>query len=364
MSSKILWVSLSLILLFSITSSGYETMNANSADESIVDSYDQKTPSFPITILKDEDFQSYELQGSGLVSDPYIIENLTIEDDTSSLTGILIANTSRYFIIQNCFITDFEYGIQISNIEIETGIVSNNTIYDCNNAMMINKTSTLRIQNNNCTTSQYYGIALFDSDNCIITSNLIHWSRLHGIFLNNNSKNNNIHHNFFVLNNCKIYHAHPYYAWPQAFDSGSNNKWYDITKLEGNYWEDWSERGGYYIDGSSSSQDPFPYRDLDGDILDDYKEITFFGTSHLTSDSDQDELNDREEIYIYYTDPWIKDSDSDGYFDGEEVFLGTDPLDKNDHPGVQEASYLSSALLLTFLVISTLVYSKIRRKEK
>ena len=103
---------------------------------------------------------------------------------------------------------------------------------------------------------------------------------------------------------------------------------------------------------------------LNGDLLDDYNEITFFGTNHLTSDSDSDSLNDREEIYIYYTNPLLNDSDGDGYLDGEEIFLGTDPLEKSDNPGVQEASYFLTSVILAFSLSSLLVYKKKRRKEK
>ena len=356
-------ISFSLMIILFLSVSGCKVNNSIIVEVNISNTSKQMSISLPLTLTKDEDFTSYGFQGSGVESDPYIIENLTIEEDTN-LAGISIVNTTMHFIIRNCFISNLKTGIQITNIGEETGFIYNNTIYDCNNAMVINKTSSLKIQNNHCNTSLYYGIALFESYNCIISYNLIYWSRLHGIFLNNNSNENNIYHNFFVVNNCKIYHAHPYYAWPQAADHGSNNNWFDIIKLVGNYWEDWSERGGYYLDGQSRNQDPFPYRDLDGDKLDDYKEITFFGTNHLTSDSDYDDLNDRVEIYNYYTNPLINDTDEDGYFDGEEVFLGTDPLDINDHPGVQEASYLFTTALLTFFVISIIFYLKDRRKEK
>ncbi|NPD89578.1 MAG: right-handed parallel beta-helix repeat-containing protein [Asgard group archaeon] len=354
---------LSLIIILLLTIIGCTTFNTSILEENNIETSNLMTFSFPIAITQDEDFITYGFQGLGMDSNPYIIENLEIENEVD-LPGIFIENTTKYFVIRNCFINNLKTGIQISKIGEETGFIHNNTIYNCNNAMVINRTNSITIQNNHCNTSIYYGIKLVESDNCIISYNMIYWSRLHGIFLNNNSNNNNIHHNFFVINNCKIYHAAPYYAWPQSSDNGYNNSWFDIIKLEGNYWEDWSGRGGYFLDGQSYSQDPFPYRDLDGDMLDDYKEITFYGTSHQTSDTDHDDLTDREEINNYYTNPLKNDTDEDGYFDGEEVFLGTDPLDEYDHPGVQEASYLFTTALLTFSIISITFYFKKRRKER
>lgn len=352
-----------LIILLLLTIIGCPTLNTTMLYENIIETSNLMTSSFPINIIKDEDFIAYGFQGLGIESDPYIIENLEIENEVD-LPGIFIENTTKHFVIRNCFINNLKTGIQISNIGEKTGFIKNNTIYKCNEAMIINKTNSITIQYNHCNTSAYYGIRLLESNNCLISYNLIYWSRLHGIFLNNNSNNNNIHHNFFVLNNCKIYHAAPYYAWPQASDSSYNNNWFDIFKLEGNYWEDWSGRGGYFLDGQSCAQDPFPYRDLDGDMLDDYKEITFHETSHLTSDTDQDDLTDREEIYNFYTNPLKNDTDEDGYLDGEEVFLGTNPLDGEDHPGVQEASYFFATATLTFFIISVFYYVKNRGKKR
>lgn len=321
--------------------------------------------SLPVEITKNEDFISYGFKGLGTVTEPYIIEDLEIENEVE-LPGITIENTTKYFVIRNCYINNLETGIRITNIADETGIIHNNTIYECDNAIVVNKSNSLLIQSNLCNTSYYYGLSLFDSNDCTISHNIIYWSRLHGIYLNNNSDNNNIYRNFFVLNNCKIYHAHPYYAWPQASDNGQHNRWYDVDNFIGSYWEDWSEKGGYFLDGKSHSQDPFPYRDFDGDFLDDYMEFSFFGTSHLTSDTDQDYLTDREEIFTYSTNPRQNDSDLDGYLDGEEVFLGTDPLNINDHPGIQEASYF---FILTIASISTsglvtYAYNRSRRRRR
>jgi len=51
-------------------------------------------------------------------------------------------------------------------------------------------------------------------------------------------------------------------------------------------------------------------------------------------DPDGDDLANLEE-YQRNTDPWNRDTDGDGYWDGVEADLGTNPLDKQDHPNVE-----------------------------
>ena len=56
-----------------------------------------------IVINKDSEFSvKYRLPGKGTKDDPYRIENRVI--NTEKMWGIAITNTSKHFIIQNCFI--------------------------------------------------------------------------------------------------------------------------------------------------------------------------------------------------------------------------------------------------------------------
>lgn len=95
------------------------------------------------------------------------------------------------------------------------------------------------------------GIYLNNTDFCEISYNLIRENGIHGIILLSGSDNNTIYHNSFIDNNI--------YGSSQASDSGYNNKWFNETLLEGNYWSDiefFPEN--YSIDGSSNSYDPYP----------------------------------------------------------------------------------------------------------
>ncbi len=87
------------------------------------------------------------------------------------------------------------------------------------------------------------------------------------------------------------------------------------------------------------------FADTDGDALDDYHEVMFYGTDPLARDSDGDGLDDRDEVLNYASDPENADSDADGISDGVEVhFTGTDPV-RGDTDGdglldpVEDADY-------------------------
>ena len=102
--------------------------------------------------------------GAGIVGDPYIIENVTI-DAQGSGSGILIENTDDYFIIRNCTIYDvpswngvsYDGGIKLYNTD--NGRIYNNTIYD----------------------TKYASIYLDGADNNTIYENILYQNDLWGI---------------------------------------------------------------------------------------------------------------------------------------------------------------------------------------
>ncbi|MEX0995128.1 MAG: OmpA family protein, partial [Balneolaceae bacterium] len=76
--------------------------------------------------------------------------------------------------------------------------------------------------------------------------------------------------------------------------------------------------------------------DTDGDDLTDGEEVTQYYTDPLNPDTDSDELTDGEEVHDYGTDPLHPDTDGDTFADGHEIEMGTDPLDPNDPPFIEE----------------------------
>ncbi len=247
------------------------------------------TPHDPIWITSDNGLEVFP--GTGTAEHPYLIEgyNITTTDDY----GIFIYNTTKYFIIRNCYVEAGKHGISIYEIADGTAAIINNM---CNNNIMgiklrdsvsstvanntcnnndyhgiwlddsvsstvanntcnnndwhgiwLEDSDSSTVANNTCSNNNKYGIQLWYSDFCVITYNLLLENVEYGIYLEiSYPRNNLIHHNTFVDNNLG--------GSSQARDEGSNNFWYDTETLEGNYWSDWSGTGSYSIDGSASSE--------------------------------------------------------------------------------------------------------------
>ena len=83
----------------------------------------------PIEIWNDSEFGSsgYNFPGTGLVDDPYIIENYNIslgEDDFNY--GIRIMLTTKYFVIKNCYVEGRMYAIYTGSTADNTSRIENN----------------------------------------------------------------------------------------------------------------------------------------------------------------------------------------------------------------------------------------------
>jgi len=271
-------------------------------------------------INSDQDLINYSFPGSGSENDPYRIENLVIS--TTKDYGIYLENTTKYVLIQNCYIYAHYRAIEIYNTTENTITITNNTctsdnyfgifigkspyikilknvIYNCEQAIEFNDCPFALVANN----------TLFDNICCIRVEYRSPYSRI----LENNITNNYeviwlansggyflIKDNLIVNNNFGILLTitpGPYYPdscsiiynliegtkWygllidsndntifhnsfvnnhlegkSQAKDDGLNNVWYNESLREGNYWSDWWGFGSYKVDGSAKSYDPYP----------------------------------------------------------------------------------------------------------
>ncbi len=206
--------------------------------------------------------------------------------------GIRIGDSTNSTLIDNICSYNEECGISLlfsPNSTVENNVCNNNEEYGIYNhksnnsqilgnncdenevGIYIEESITGTIFENFCSSSLTKGIELLESSNytiqeniiinnniglnlnntdfCKISYNLIRDNDEYGIILLNGSDNNTIHHNSFIDNNLA--------GSSQASDSGSNNKWYDETFLEGNYWSNLVAEN-YSIDGSSNSYDLHP----------------------------------------------------------------------------------------------------------
>ncbi|OLS17097.1 MAG: hypothetical protein HeimC2_36890 [Candidatus Heimdallarchaeota archaeon LC_2] len=236
----------------------------------------------PIIIIKDSDFTSLGLTGTGILEDPFLIEGLKIVNSNSNLISVI--NTTAYFIIINNFldsknsqnsaihISSTANGIIKNNIikNSETGIniASSDKIVIIQNSVEESSVMAIHIENSNGNTLSLndisengIGISFERSSRNILANNNLRKNNEYGVKLNFDSFNNTVAWNNFVENNLE--------SNSQALDDGSSNV------FVGNYWNEWispdEDSNGivdqvYNIDGQSDNVDEFPQM-LSNDLI-------------------------------------------------------------------------------------------------
>jgi parallel beta-helix repeat protein len=289
----------SIILLLSLLSITY-LVNSES-DTSSGKKLSDLVTSEQIKILSDQDFIDLGFSGTGSESDPYLIENLEITGDSYS-DNIEIKDTTKFFIIQNCYLKSGSQAISIEDAAPGTVQVINNICesnknrglwlentndtYIANNEMIENAVCGIRLENcssclitenifsdsaalgalaillsnsaditvtYNTMINQYYsGIAMMHTNDSLIAYNHIEQHNTYSIKFNFGCYNTVIHHNNNIDNNLGAS------GESQAFDAGVGNIWYEEATLEGNYWDDWDGEGSYELTGAANCCDPYP----------------------------------------------------------------------------------------------------------
>jgi len=149
-----------------------------------------------IEINSDNDFKKFDLPGVGTANDPYILEDLTISDQ--SFRGISISNTNKFFVIRNCYLfRNLLNGIRLDSIAQGTGLIYNNTIVEHPLAgILISNSHNITVQSNTIIESKYM-IWLNNSNNCNMIDNSIYAYRppldqysikYRGIYIDNSEK--------------------------------------------------------------------------------------------------------------------------------------------------------------------------------
>ena len=155
-----------------------------------------------ITVNNNSDLKEISSSGNGSKINPYIIENKIISGE-GSLYCILINNTSRYFVLRNCFLSNASYGLFLSNVSralIGTNFISNNL----ERGIYIKSSFNNTFIGNSIYDNSHFGVFL---DNCSLNNvenNFIFENNMAGIFLNN-SLYNNITENTINSHHCPIY---------------------------------------------------------------------------------------------------------------------------------------------------------------
>ncbi len=133
----------------------------------------------PIHITNDNNFSVFP--GSGTKTDPYRLENYNISSEVQNF-GINISDTTKYFVIQNCFIKVKQVGMWISWIAHGTAEIRNNTCieHDTYGIDLWGAPGTL-IDNNTLTSNSLNGISCIDSDDVIVSNNILSLNKKNGV---------------------------------------------------------------------------------------------------------------------------------------------------------------------------------------
>ena len=152
-----------------------------------------KKPLESILIWSDEDFQKYDFEGNGTISSPYLISNFNIT--TGSNEGIFISGTSKFVIIENCYVDAKTTGIKILNTADGTIKILNN--YCTNNidyGIRVVNSDFVVVQNNTCVSSSSLktsqGISISFSKNATLEENSCYGHELYGINIDNSPFSN------------------------------------------------------------------------------------------------------------------------------------------------------------------------------
>ncbi|MHA1346937.1 MAG: right-handed parallel beta-helix repeat-containing protein [Candidatus Heimdallarchaeaceae archaeon] len=291
----------SILLVLSLLSFSYLANSASDTSSGI--NLSDLVTSDQIQIKSDQDFIDFGFSGTGSESDPYLIENLEIMGDSFS-DNIEIKDTTKYFIVQNCYLKSGSHAVDIIDAAPGTvqvinnicegnkyrGLWLENTVdaYIANNEMIENAVCGIRLENCsnilitentledysdvplcaiaialgnsvditvtwNIMINQFYsGIGLMHTNDSLIAYNHIEQHNEYSIKANFGCYNNVIHHNNNIDNNLDAT------GESQASDAGVDNFWYEDATSEGNYWSDWSGEGNYDLIGAASCCDPYP----------------------------------------------------------------------------------------------------------
>ncbi len=154
----------------------------------------------PIKVSSDTELASIAVRGNGSQIDPYILEGWSIT--TSGVHGIYIHHTTKYFIVQNCWleiarVEDF-YGIYIRNIADGTALLFNNICKNSDIGIKAERATDSIIANNSCFYNNQ-GLHLDRSGDSLVANNTIRDNFGSGISLQSSENttllNNVCHHN-------------------------------------------------------------------------------------------------------------------------------------------------------------------------
>ncbi len=181
-----------LIILAGATRTQVSASNEEERKSTSKNSIHFYVPHEPIIITNDKNFTDYGFPGLGTVEEPYIIENYNIT--TSNNEGIYINDTTKHFVIRNCYVDAESRGIQISYIAKGTASIIHNTCTNndygiylySSSGIFLSHSSGVILTNNTCN-NNYYGIWLWNSSSAMLTDSICSNNKGLGIRLHSSS---------------------------------------------------------------------------------------------------------------------------------------------------------------------------------
>ena len=156
----------------------------------------QDTSSFfphdPIQIYSDSNFtfENGVTNGDGSIENPWIIENLSITNTSYVYANggvgyycIFIQDTSDYFIIRNCYISNINSISGLHLYNVSNCIIENNKIENMNRGIRFYNSENIIIKNNTVQGHKEAGISLTYLTDSIITNNTIQNNQICGLCL-------------------------------------------------------------------------------------------------------------------------------------------------------------------------------------
>ncbi len=140
------------------------------------------TPHEPIIITHDNNFTDYGFPGLGTEEEPYIVENYTILATVGK--GISIEDTTKYFVIRNCYVDVGSCGIYLSSNAEGTAYVENNKCVENIRGILVDNSPGAKIINNYCeNATNGVGIQVSSSPNTSLINNTCINNYWTGIYL-------------------------------------------------------------------------------------------------------------------------------------------------------------------------------------
>ncbi|MFH1587847.1 MAG: right-handed parallel beta-helix repeat-containing protein [Candidatus Diapherotrites archaeon] len=235
--------------------------------------------------------------GRGLIIEG---NNITLDCQDHLIDGTEISNSKGIYLntvtgttVENCRISEFDFGIYLENSNYNTiinnnsynngyfgiflwqshgnALIDNNTSNNDSDGIYFDSSNSNLIANHNTNNNENCGIYLGNSRNNSVTNSVANENDWAGILLNYTSNNNEITNNVFQNNNegvrtmnsmQNIFYENIFSNNTEynAYESMGTNDWNNTTT--GNYWGDFNSNPGYpthyEIPGNGNGVDYFP----------------------------------------------------------------------------------------------------------